>query len=168
MTDATTVPTRVKQRRPSRKPAGAAEPIILGELQGLLGYHLRCAQVTLFQHYHKAFAEFELTPPQYGTMLLIEANPGISQSAVSETLRFDRSTLVPIIDRLEERGLVVRAVAAQDRRSHALKLTPGGEALLVTLKKISHQHEGDVARQLSPAEQATLRRLLSAIHSPGQ
>lgn len=135
-------------------------------LPQLLGYNLRCAQVALFQHFSRSFEGTEISPPQFGAMILIEANPGISQSAVAGALRFDRSTLVQIIDRLEKRNLVVREVSARDRRSHALKLTADGVAMLVELKQRARAHEQDVARALSEEERASLIRLLSLVFAP--
>tara|TARA_R110002110_G_scaffold2871_1_gene14483 strand:- start:1214 stop:1681 length:468 start_codon:yes stop_codon:yes gene_type:complete len=136
----------------------------MGLLPDLMGFNLRCAQLTLFQHFGKSVGREGISPPQFGTLLLIEANPDISQSAVAEALRFDRSTLVQIIDRLENRGLVVRNVSPTDRRSHALRLTDRGTAALATLKELALAHEADVAAGLSDAERAELIALLAKLH----
>ena len=138
----------------------------MGLLPKLIGYHLRCAQVTVFQHYNATMGKRGISAPQFGTLLLIESNPGLSQSSVAEALRFDRSTLVQIIDRLESQGLVVREVSAQDRRSHALRLTDDGAALLAELKELAYQHEADVLRELDDDERETLINLLDRVHSP--
>ena len=143
--------------------AGAA--IDMGALPELLGYHLRCAHVAVFQHFNRLLGPHDVSAPQFGTLLLIEANPGLSQSAVAEALRFDRSTLVQIVDRLESRGLVRRAPAAQDRRSHALQLTGNGADLLARLKALSAQHEADVAERLDEGERRTLMRLLERLYA---
>ncbi len=133
-------------------------------LPDLIGYHLRCAQVTVFQHYSATMGKLGISAPQFGTLLLIEGNPGVSQSAVAEALRFDRSTLVQIIDRLESRNLVVREVSAQDRRSHSLRLTNEGAKLLAELKEIALRHEEDIAHRLTTEERATLMQLLERVH----
>lgn len=159
-------PSGPRKSRVSRRAAAPAEPLELGGMSGLLGYHLRCAQVALFQDFHKAFGNHDLSPPQYGALLLIEANPGISQSAIAETLRFDRSTLVQIIDKLERRNLVVRAISERDRRSHALKITEHGTETMRGLKEISFRHEAYVARGLSDQELTRLKELLEKIHRP--
>jgi len=135
-----------------------------GLLPELLGYHLRCAQVAVFQHLNASFRDLDVTAPQFGTLLLIEANPGVSQSSVADALRFDRSTLVQIIDRLERRGLVVRQMSPSDRRSNALRLTLAGTALLAELKERAFEHEDVMARNLSAEERKTLIRLLERIH----
>jgi len=148
----------------SKRPARSATPINMGMLPELFGYHLRCAQVTVFQHYNATMGKLGISVPQFGTLLLIEGNPGVSQSSVAEALRFDRSTLVQIIDRLEGRDLVVREVSAKDRRSHALRLTGEGAKLLAELKEIALRHEEDIAHRLSAEERATLMRLLERVH----
>ena len=138
--------------------------INMGLLPNLIGFNLRCAQLTLFQHFSNSVGREGISAPQFGALLLIEANPDISQSAVAEALRFDRSTLVQIIDRLEGRGLVVRNVSPTDRRSHALRLTDEGVSELAMLKDLALQHEADVTTGLSEAEQTQLISLLAKLH----
>jgi len=139
----------------------------MGALTELLGYHLRCAHVAVSQHFSRALGVHDISQPQFGTLLLIEANPGISQSAVAEALRFDRSTLVQIIDRLESRTLVRREPSEIDRRSHALRLSDDGATLLSKLKALSDGHERVVAEALGDDERRTLMGLLERLHTPG-
>jgi len=154
------------RRRPRRGAGEAAGAIDMGLLPELLGYHLRCAHIAVFQHFARSVGTADISAPQLGTLLLIERNPGMSQSAVAEALRFDRSTLVQIIDRLEQRKLVVRAVSEHDRRSHALALTEAGAKLLARLKELLREHEASIAASLTPAERSALIALLERLHSP--
>ena len=133
-------------------------------LPDLMGFNLRCAQVAVFQHFNQTLGEKNISPPQLGALALIAANPGISQSAVAGALRFDRSTLVQIIDRLEEKGLVVRQVSATDRRSHALQMTAAGQVLLGELKQLVAEHEDHMARHLGAEERKTLIELLQRVY----
>lgn len=148
---------------PSGTPGRTA--IDMGLLPELIGFNLRCAQLTLFQHFSGSVGKDGISAPLFGTLLLIEANPDISQSAVAEALRFDRSTLVQIIDRLENRGLVVRNVSPSDRRSHALRLTDDGAEELTELKAMALKHEADVAAALNEEERTQLIALLAKVHS---
>ncbi len=134
-----------------------------GLLTGLVGYQLRRAQVAVFQHFAQAFAALDLTPGQFGALILIRDNPGLSQSALGAALGVDRSTVVPLIDRLEARSLVVRAASPKDRRSHALKLSPAGAALLDQAEATVRRHEAAVTHRLSDAERRTLLDLLGRI-----
>jgi DNA-binding MarR family transcriptional regulator len=138
----------------------------LGLLTGLIGYQVRRAQVAVFQHFAEAFAGIDLTPGQLGALVVIHANTGLSQSALGATLGVDRSTVVPLIDRLEARGLVVRAPSPHDRRSHALELSPAGVKLLGQAEAQVRAHEAVIAGRLSEAERRTLLDLLSRI-GPG-
>jgi DNA-binding MarR family transcriptional regulator len=148
----------------SRGPVSAAKGIDMGLLPTLLGYHLRSAHIAVFKHFGRTVGEADISPPQLGTLLLIEANAGISQSAVAKALRFDRSTLVQVVDRLEERGLVKRETSTRDRRSHALALTAAGVRLLARLKEMLRTHESEIAAALSTDERATLIGLLDRLH----
>ena len=149
------------------KNRGKAVGLRMGILPNLLAYHLRCAHVAVFQHFNRTLGVHGISGPQFGTLLLIESNPGVSQSSIAEALRFDRSTLVQIVDRLEDRGLVRREPSAQDRRSHALRLTDDGAAMLDELKTLSDEHEGIVAETLSEDERKSLLSLLERLHTPG-
>lgn len=134
-----------------------------GLLDRLIGYQVRRAQVAVFQHFAASFAALELTPGQLGALVLIQSNPGLSQSALGAALGVDRSTVVPLIDRLEARGLVVRAASPKDRRSHALQLSPGGVKLLAQAEQQVRAHEATIAYRLTDDERRTLLDLLSRI-----
>ena len=159
-------PAETSGKKNSARAGNRGASIEMGLLPRLIGFNLRFAQVSVFQHFTAKLGTYGISAPQFGTLLLIEANPGVSQSSVAEALRFDRSTLVQIIDRLEHRGLVVRAVSARDRRSHALELTEQGATLLDALKALALEHEDEMARGLEDGERDTLIRLLERIHSP--
>ena len=159
-------PTKTQKRRRTARIGNRSSSIQMGLLPQLIGFNLRFAQVSVFQQFTAKFGTYGISAPQFGTLLLIESNPGVSQSSVAEALRFDRSTLVQIIDRLENRNLVIREVSLQDRRSHALKLTDQGTKLLTVLKALALKQEGEITRGLEDDEREILIRLLERIHSP--
>jgi DNA-binding MarR family transcriptional regulator len=142
---------------------GKGGELQLGRLEKLLGYALRRAQVRVFQDFAAEMKEFGLTPGQLGALLLIEANKGLNQSELGNALGIDRSSVVPLIDRLQRRGWVRRAARASDRRAHALELAPGGAALIQRLMPHLEAHEVRIAAGLSPAERERLFALLSGV-----
>ncbi len=141
----------------------ARAPLQLGRLEKLLGYALRRAQIRVFQDFAAEMKEFGLTPGQLGALLLIEANKGLSQSELGNALGIDRSSVVPLIDRLQRRGWVRRAPRATDRRAHALELAPGGVSLIQRFLPHLEAHEARIATGLSPAERERLFALLSGV-----
>ena len=140
--------------------------ISLGPLASLLGYNLRRAQVAVFQNFTEVVGASELTPGQFGVLVVIDANPGLSQTQLGNALGIDRSTVVAVIDRLESRGLVVRQSAPGDRRSHALHLSDSGRATLRRLTERVRAHEREIARHLSAEELAHLIELLGRVARP--
>jgi DNA-binding MarR family transcriptional regulator len=137
--------------------------ISLGLLSSLLGYNLRRTQVAVFQNFTEVVGASELTPGQFGVLVVIDANPGLSQTQLGNALGIDRSTVVAVIDRLEARGLVARQPAPKDRRSHALHLSDSGKTTLRRLTERVRAHERQIAKSLSADEQARLIELLSRV-----
>lgn len=134
-----------------------------GLLPDLLGYNLRRAQVALFQDFAAATAEHDVTPGQFGVLVLIDATPGLNQTELGEAMGVDRSTVVAVIDRLQKRGVVERRAVPGDRRSHALHLTPQGRQLLARMVPTVRAHEARFAGHLSDAERRQLIDLLKKL-----
>lgn len=143
--------------------ASSKNPTASGLLPDLIGYHLRRAQLAVFQEVSAAMDGAELTPGQFGVLALIDANPGLSQTKLGEILGIDRSTVVGVIDKLEARGLVERAAHPKDRRAHALQLSPGGTKRFSELARRVRSHENRIAKRLSAPERALLIGLLRRI-----
>jgi len=131
-----------------------------GALQGLLGYRLRLAQQAVFRDF--AHSVHGLSPGRVGLLILIEANPGVTQSRLAEAAERDRSTMVGVLDQLEARGLIERRRGA-DRRTNGLWLTRAGRGLLARTLRGIEQHERRIATRLSGAERRQLLNLLGRI-----
>ena len=99
-------------------------------LPSLIGYNLRQAQTAVFQDFSESLKDCNITPGQFGVLVLIAANTGLNQTSLGNALGIDRSTVVAVIDKLEGRGLVERSPAPKDRRSYALRLSEQGAELL--------------------------------------
>ena len=138
-----------------------------GLLPSLLGYVLRRTQSAVFDDVAATFtaAGEALTPGEFGLLVLVDRNAGLSQMALARALGIDRSTLVPILDRLQARGLLMRHRSPTDGRTHALALTPVGEKALARFARLVRTHEKRIASNLSAAETRTLIELLEKVHA---
>lgn len=154
------------ERRTRARP-GRSGKLGLGPLPELVGYNLRKAQVAVFQSFQNAVAPHDITPGQFGVLIMIHENEGLSQSDLGTAVGIDRSTMVAVIDRLESRGLVVRAPSPNDRRSYALKLSPEGDKLLGELVPRIKAHDQGMMKDLSKQEQAQLIDLLRRVAKAG-
>jgi DNA-binding MarR family transcriptional regulator len=143
---------------------GEVDPTIEhGVLTGLVGFHLRQAQIAVFRDFAATMGPLDVSPGLFAVLVLVEGNPGLKQSELARAVHLDRSSIVAVVDNLERRGLVERHAVAHDRRSNALRLTAGGAALLKGLKRRVASHEKRLARDLDPGERATLVALLQRI-----
>ena len=149
--------------RPPDKPA---PPLDRGLLPSLLGYMLRRTQTAVFGDFAATFSKAgeTLTPGEFGLLVLVDRNSGLSQMTLARALGIDRSTLVPILDRLQARGLLMRHRSPTDGRTHALALTPAGEKALARFARLVRLHEKRIACGLSSAETRTLIELLEKVH----
>ena len=144
----------------SRLRARTASALHQGPLPGLIGYRLRLAQQAVFRDL--AASVPGLSPGRIGMLLLIEANPGVTQSRLAHAVSRDRSTMVGVLDQLEAKGLIERR-RGTDRRTNGVWLTRGGRYALARAKRAIAIHERRVAARLSSVERAKLLELLARI-----
>lgn len=89
------------------------------------GHLLRRTQQVHTALFAEAFGR-ALTGPQYAVLHVLAGEPGISQQALGERARLDRSTTADLVARLERRGRLVRERDVQDGRRRVLALTAAG------------------------------------------
>ena len=148
-----------KARRPDRN-----GEIGLDGLVGHAGYAVRRFQIWIFQDFVRTLAAVDIRPAQYSVITVIGANPGMTQMAVAKRLGIERARLVHLLDSLEARNLVKRVPSRTDRRSHALHLTPSGQASLRQFKMLAAEHERHVDDKIGPENRKRLLEILSAFH----
>ena len=134
-----------------------------GVLDQLLGYQIRRAQTRLFAHFEEQLQHLRITPGQLGLLIMISANPGISQVALARAVGIERATLGEFVDRFEREKLVERRGLIGDRRSYALHLTRRGQEFLDQAIPAVLAHETAFTDHLSSAERATLLKLLAKL-----
>ena len=95
---------------------------------------------------------------------LIARNPGSKQIEIAKALGIKRANFVALINSLAARGLVDRRQPANDRRSHALFLTPEGQDMMTSLDAVQARFEADcVARLGGPEARQQLIDLLARL-----
>jgi DNA-binding MarR family transcriptional regulator len=153
-----------KQSRPAaRADAPSGDGLDHGALPELLGYQLRLAQLAVFRDFGATAGDLGVSPGRFGMLVLIEANPGVTQSRLARAVGLDRSTMVAVLDQLEERGFVERR-QGEDRRTNGLWLTKEGRVLLAKMKRRVIAHEDRIAARLTAAERRTLLGLLARLN----
>jgi len=101
----------------------------------------------------------DLTQVQFAAMDAIATYPGIDQAGVAEKIAYDRATIGGVIDRLEQKGLVNRRVAEEDRRARVLRLTKKGERLLDKILPVVTDLQEDILPGLTEGERVRFLKL---------
>jgi DNA-binding MarR family transcriptional regulator len=152
---------RAKRLKPSRETQERA--VDFGELPGYVGYQVRRTQAKIFADFETALADVDFTPGSFGVLTLIRANAGITQVELAAAFGVDKSTMSPVIVRLEKRGLIRRTVLASDRRYQALTFEAAAEPQFLLAREKVRAFEAGVAARLSKSEQRELSRLLAKL-----
>lgn len=80
------------------------------------------------------FAQWDLSPSQFNILHLLRGqSEGVSQTELSRSLITHRSNVTGLVDRLEQRGLVIRREDALDRRAYKIVLTEQGGQVLESI-----------------------------------
>ncbi len=145
------------------------KPVVVfhGPMADELGFHLRCAQLAAFKHFAHAVGAVEgITPGLYGMLQAIDNNPGLSQSALAVAMDVDRSSIVKVVDRLEEKGLIVRDASPTDRRRYRLHMTATGTQTLQRIQDAVMRQDRAFSARLGEAERASLIEFLKRLYQP--
>jgi MarR family transcriptional regulator, transcriptional regulator for hemolysin len=123
--------------------------------------HLRAADV---------LGSVGLTPALFALLNVISAREGAIQQELGATMGIDRSTMVSLIDQLENAGLAKRRPSATDRRAREIAITPKGRRVLDRARRMISETEDEVLAGLTARERGELVKLLRrALDSaPGQ
>lgn len=141
-------------------------PTALGPLTATVSYGLKRAYLRMIRDLEAALAPEGFTPPLLAALSIVVANPGIAPARLAEAMGHGRSRAAPLLDRLEETGLLAREAGA-DRRSLQLRATPAGTAMLTRLEALLVAHERRITAGLSPEEARLLAALLGKVAREG-
>ena len=98
---------------------------------------------------------FDITPEQFGILVLLQEEEGLSQKEIGDVLFKDKPNISRMLDALERKRLILRR--STDRRSFAIFLTAEGkklaeEALPVKLKLEEKTLKGLLVREIETLE----------------
>jgi len=88
--------------------------------------------------------EYGMTRAQWGALARLERQEGMTQAEMAEQLEIQPISLLRLIDRLCQQGLVERRPHPHDRRANRLYLTKKGRATLVRLVPLGNAIVADI------------------------
>lgn len=144
----------------------ADQPLNQDMLLSLVGYNCRRAYLAIMPLFHERMGELELRTVDFSVLSLLLANPNITQKRLSGAINVSPPNLAILLDRLEQRGLLVRQRNPLDKRSQTLVLTQAGARLAEQAEERVGALEAEATSALSDAERAQLLTLLQKVFSP--
>lgn len=130
----------------------------------LLGYQLAQARIFATDIYDNHVGKpGNLRRVELTILQLVKANPDVTPTRLARALAITTPGITGWLDKLEQRGLLLRQKSAKDGRAQHLRLTPSGSVLVD--KALSQLLEGEskALGHLSPGERLMLLELLRKV-----
>lgn len=135
-------------------------------LEAHLGYWMRFVSNQVSAEFQQAVEASGVSVTDWVALrTLFDADDGGQPSTATHTtltqaLGMTKGAVSKVVARLEDKGLVARAGAPADARSHTLSLTPAGRALVPVLAAKADANDEKFFGHLPAAERQRLVRLL--------
>jgi len=129
-----------------------------------INFKLSRTQKYVHQFFREELNKFDITPAQYMVLCsLWEAKGQTSPTEIGEAVMLDASTIVGLLDRLEEKGLLIRTASQTDRRALIILLTNKGWALRKDVMKVIDNTNEAVLKRLTVEEREQLTNFLEKL-----
>jgi DNA-binding MarR family transcriptional regulator len=153
-------------RGPASDPTriGMAPELTLGRLADVLGYHIAQAAVSTVELFERHVGgPFELRKVEFSMLMLLLANGALTPKRLGQVLALTPPNLTLLLDRLQQRELLLRERSEVDRRSQNIVLTAAGRALAEAAAEAAVPMERELHPRLTSAERALLIELLRKV-----
>lgn len=137
----------------------AAAPLPTGSLVVLLRYCENKVQQRLQPLLERA----NLSAEHWRIMALLQGQPGLGAGSIADGAVLPSASVTRHVDKLVQRGLVVRRIDTADKRRVVLVLSPSGLQIATQLLAEEHAVEDTIAAGLGAERFEVLARDLSAL-----
>ncbi|MCI8425467.1 MAG: MarR family transcriptional regulator [Adlercreutzia sp.] len=128
-----------------------------------IGYRVYNTQRALHKSLEACVAAAGLTPGQWNLLSQLEEHGAMTQKQLAERLRKEQATVTRSIERLVQRGLVVRTPNPQDRRANIVEATPEASRLLAELEPAVARRNSELAEHISDEDLSVFFDVLDQI-----
>ncbi|RMI33674.1 MarR family winged helix-turn-helix transcriptional regulator [Nocardia stercoris] len=105
-------------------------------------------------------ARFQLTVPQFATLIILADHPDVSVSDVARHVGSSRQAANEMLAGLERQDLIVRSPHPVDRRKHVLEITAQGRKRLAEARPAVERRERELEAEIAPEHRAAVRKWL--------
>lgn len=126
-----------------------------------LGFLLHDVARLLRKRFEQRAKGFGLTRSQWQTLAYLASNEGIHQAGLAEMLEIEPITLVRILDKMADRGLIERRQHPTDRRIWLLYLRDEARPLLARIRSLGDATRGEALEGISDEDRNRLYEALT-------
>jgi DNA-binding MarR family transcriptional regulator len=135
-----------------------------GDMYPLIGYQLTRANFLATRYFTKLVYEHDqLRPVEFTILQLLRSNANVSPTQLAKELGMTTPSMTVILDKLQDRGLLVRQKSATDGRSTSLSLTKDGTKIVEAALDKLLEGDNELLANLSSGERSILIELLHKI-----
>ena len=106
---------------------------------------------------------FGITAAQFKVLIIMEQCDVDTPAELCRNLSVDSGSMTRMLDRLEQKNLLIRQRSEADRRQVRLVLTEEGQDLVALLPQIGADAMNQLARAITPQELQSLEHILKKI-----
>jgi DNA-binding MarR family transcriptional regulator len=128
---------------------------------GCVTFLVRHAWLSMRSALAVALDEHGLSVQQYGTLLCVREDPGLTIADVGRVVGTTRQSANELITGMERAGLIERRPNPKDRRTQQVHLTAGGAQRLAEASPAIRKLEDELEASFSKADRTTARAWLA-------
>ena len=91
--------------------------------------------------------KFDITSRDYGVLSTVNSNPNLTQKEIGALMQIDRTTMVQLVDFLENKKYVTREINPKDRRQNIIRITSLGNDIVTQMWQSMKQIERKVIEE---------------------
>jgi DNA-binding MarR family transcriptional regulator len=97
---------------------------------------------------------------EYITLYRLARRPAQTQAELAQAIGYDKTRLIPVLDKLQQQGLIDRQPDPADRRAHLVRITTAGTARHAAAQADIRTMEERLLQPVSPGQRRSLLAVL--------
>jgi DNA-binding MarR family transcriptional regulator len=134
-------------------------------LEAHTGYWLRLVSNHVSQAFARKVEAHGVSVAEWTVLRQLLDTGKAHPSQLAERMGMTRGAISKLVDRLLEKGYVVRQAGTTDRRYQSIRLTPAGRRLVPVLAALADKNDAEFFGHMSPQESSALIQTLKDIVS---
>ena len=135
----------------------------IAALDDHVGFWLRIVSNGVSHAFATRLAALDVTVAEWVVLRTLYDRPAVTPGHVASQLGMTRGAISKLVDRLENKRLLLRAHSETDRRSQTLTLSMTGQALVPQLAALADQNDAEFFDHLQSDDRAALVRIMKVI-----